>query len=581
MSKRFSVEAVFKGVDRITAPVSRMQQRLTRFTRNLQRGLRSASRASDKLAATFQRGGKYITGVLAGVAFAINRTVDRVSALNDRAQRLDFNIEELQEWQYAANQSGVSTEAFDSSIAALTRRLGRARSGTGALYGHLRRTDRALLRNVQAAGSVSEAFDLVIQSMREMESPTERAALASAAFNNTGTALISMAQKSREEVDALKAAMRENGVVTQDMADTYSQLGDTTAKLKNAWQGFLVNVLLPLVPIMNDLVERTRAWLNANRDLSASAVLEWVEKLIENGAEIVKWLKRIGKGLVVFFVFNAVLKTLVGILTLVNLVMAANPVVLIILAFVALGAAIAAAIYWWREIAAAVVGFGAAVRDRFLSLPKPIQLAIAAMLGPIGLLAAGAAVVWKNWDWFAGLFRGMWDSLSSFVREKVTAFAQMIANIRDGFLNLPGPVQAAIALITGPLGLLAAGAAKLWENWDWFAGLFSGMWDAVAADVKGRIDWMLKAFERVRKVAARVGKFLGIGGGDADELERRAEQVAAEIQVVSPQERTARSIEERRSTADLTIRDLTGRAEFDQRGQAPGINFSVVPTGAF
>ena len=48
MAKRFSVEAVFRAVDRITAPVTKMQNRVVKFTRSMQRGFRKANRTLGK-----------------------------------------------------------------------------------------------------------------------------------------------------------------------------------------------------------------------------------------------------------------------------------------------------------------------------------------------------------------------------------------------------------------------------------------------------------------------------------------------------------------------------------------------------
>ena len=49
MSKRFSVEAVFKAVDKITAPVSRMQNRVQRMTRSMGRGFKKLNRTVGKV----------------------------------------------------------------------------------------------------------------------------------------------------------------------------------------------------------------------------------------------------------------------------------------------------------------------------------------------------------------------------------------------------------------------------------------------------------------------------------------------------------------------------------------------------
>jgi len=56
MAGRFSIEAVFKGVDRLTAPVSRMQNRVGKFTRAMTRGLRTANRALSDVIGGLKRG---------------------------------------------------------------------------------------------------------------------------------------------------------------------------------------------------------------------------------------------------------------------------------------------------------------------------------------------------------------------------------------------------------------------------------------------------------------------------------------------------------------------------------------------
>jgi len=60
MAGRFSVEAIFKAVDRVTAPVSRMQNRIGKFTRSAERGFRKLNRGLGK----FVRGLKSATGTV-------------------------------------------------------------------------------------------------------------------------------------------------------------------------------------------------------------------------------------------------------------------------------------------------------------------------------------------------------------------------------------------------------------------------------------------------------------------------------------------------------------------------------------
>ncbi|MCH9712749.1 MAG: phage tail tape measure protein [Proteobacteria bacterium] len=72
MAGRFSVEAVFKAVDRVTAPVNRMQNRIGKFTRSMNGGLNKLNRNVDKLAGGIKKTGLAIAASLAisGAAMA-------------------------------------------------------------------------------------------------------------------------------------------------------------------------------------------------------------------------------------------------------------------------------------------------------------------------------------------------------------------------------------------------------------------------------------------------------------------------------------------------------------------------------
>ena len=58
MAGRFSVEAVFKAVDKVTAPVSRMQNKIGKFTRGAERNFRSMNRVINKTAKGLYGAGK-------------------------------------------------------------------------------------------------------------------------------------------------------------------------------------------------------------------------------------------------------------------------------------------------------------------------------------------------------------------------------------------------------------------------------------------------------------------------------------------------------------------------------------------
>lgn len=589
MAGRFSVEAVFKAVDRVTAPVSRMQTRMGKFTRGVARGLRTANRQVDRLVNGMRRGlGRVLKfgGALAAVGgaaivSALNRTAASADALAKQSRRLQFPIEDLQEWKFVAEQSGVSTELLDNSLGAFSKRLGEAANGAGPLVSGLKDLNPELLAQLQATDSISDAFGIYIDAIRNADSATERAALANAAFSRSGLNLVDIAENSSDAINALRQEQRENGNITMAQAEAAEAYGDAINALKRNLQGLLQQVLLPMMPAITETLRNWRAWAVANRELIQTKILEFAQNLKTRVMDLVEAVvefnskydlaDRLSQGLDILGKFarflgengglilklaggvvalSLVLKTLLGVMAAVNLIMAANPVVLIVLGVVALIAALAALGVWlwsvrdqfadWgRVIVDKVVGAFNWLKDTFTDLPGPIQAALALISGPIGWLIGAAALITENWGSIKEFFADLWGG------------------VVDMFDASVGRIMALVDRVKGAA-------------------------DRISSMTRGAVDKAKNAADQVSGALSSAGSnvagFFGFGG---DEDEAAAGSADEGSQIVTPQERTAQSIEETRttSTAEVTIRDDTGRAEVTGGALVPGI--SLQPTGGF
>jgi hypothetical protein len=514
MANRFSVEAVFKAVDRISAPVSRMQNRLQRFTRSASRNFSGLNRnlnrfvgglgSAAKMAIKFGTGGA-ILGITA-VSLALNKTADAADKLAKQSRRLEFPIEELQELIFVAEQSGVSTELLDNSLGAFTKRLGEAKGGLGPLVSGLKNINPELLAQLTATDSVSTAFDIYIKAIRNADTATEKAALANAAFSRSGLKLVDIAANSAATIEKLKLEQRANGNITQKQAEAAEAYNDALNSLKKSLTGLLQGVLLPMLPAITKTVTAWREWVLANKELVGAKILEFVQNLKDRIKSLIVSIQefnnkynlaeRLGEGLdklasfQKFLSSNAatiakvtaaivglaiVVKTLVAVLTLVNLVMAANPISLIIIGVALLSAAIVFLINYFGGLEAIMVG------------------------------AAASIVV--AWSGLKDFFNNLWDGITSKT-------------------------------------------------------------DAATARIMSIIDKVKNAFSSVTDVSKNLGgKVSGFFGfGDAPEQ-------SAPASIVSPQDRVARSIEERSttSTSEVTIKDETGRASVTRGRMGRGL----------
>jgi len=504
MAGRFSVEAVFKAIDRVTAPVSRMQNRVGKFTRSMGRGLTRLNRGVDKFAGGLKRGAMVavtsfalVSGAMANVLGAgadFEQAITNVGAvsLQTRGQiaalekqaldlgrttrftatqaanamevmaRAGFDVNEI----LAATPAVLSAAAASGlEIAEVANHVSNVLKGMGLETSEAARVADILAlasaRTNSSIGSLGESMKNVASTARQLNVPLEEAVASVALLQDVGldasvagSAFNTMLTKMAAPTVAMQKKMRRLGVTFKDskgnmlpLQEVLKQLSAAsnkvggnfdkvaflaelvglrgqkaaanlatlfetgkieklTKELENARGSaekmadlrmdtvrgslLLLGSAVDAVKVktfsftegpLKDTIDGMTAWVSANEDLIATKVGDFISDLITNFEEIVVWVKRIGKALAVFIVFSTVLKTLVGIMTLVNLVMAANPITLIVLGVLLLVAAFTTLVIWIDDVV-----------DWFEKLPKVIRT----VLAPFELLVTAIKFIKNN-----------------------------------------------------------------------------------------------------------------------------------------------------------------------------------------
>jgi tape measure domain-containing protein len=527
MAGRFSVEAVFKAVDRVTAPVSRMQNRLGKMTRSMERGLRSANRALDKFVGSLASAGKSVlkfgtagVGVLtasvgllvrefskvenAEAAFTpllggAERARQAVDALNETAASTPFQFETLAS---AANQLlPVMNGNIEDTVKTL-RMLGDTAGGNAQKLDSITRGfTKAMLKgkvDMESLNMIAEAGVPIFGDLAEVMGTEVNEAFFK--MISAGKVTTTQLTKAFEKMTS-KGGKFFNGmeIASKTTSGLFSTLKDNISLTAAELGGVLAPTVKELIKGATEAAKRVREWVKNNRELisekfiafvelAKSSIMGFIENLrslnrensiLERMGEIVvgvsnafRFLGEHGKTILkltaVIVGLSLVVKGLIAVMTLVNLVMAANPITLIVLGVMAAIAAFSALVIWIDDVAAAFDNMNPFIR---------------AILAPLELVVRTI----------------------QFIKDA----------LKDGF-----------------------GGA-------------------------------------VTKLAAR----FGFGGDDESTAEQSGG--ATGPQIVSPQDRVARSIEEKRtkSTAEVTIKDETGRAELTDGKLGTGL--SLQPTGAF
>jgi hypothetical protein len=179
----------------------------------------------SKLGGTFQKLGKLVGPAFAGIAtgaavkgFAsmIQRANDLTDALRDSSIRLGIGISDLQAYQLAAGNAGISAEQLTGLIGKLNKAAGEIKLGDGS--------DKTIAAFEALGISVAEVeksnpadlFEEVIEGLGGISDPAARAALAMQIFGKSGQAALTLVadgadslRESRRLLDDLGLSLNE------------------------------------------------------------------------------------------------------------------------------------------------------------------------------------------------------------------------------------------------------------------------------------------------------------------------------------------------------------------------------------
>lgn len=188
-------------------------------------------------------------GVVGGIALAkqlssvAKESIQFADSIGKTADKLGITTDALQEFRFAAEQSGVSIQTFDMAMQRFTRRAGEAVKGTGEAKDALQQLG---IEFRDAEGNMKNSSDLlmdVAESMSRVRDPSERLRLAFKLFDSEGAALVNMLGQGKEGLQEFRDRAQELGIVmdeelirnAEELNDRYNELSKTiSTKYKSA-----------------------------------------------------------------------------------------------------------------------------------------------------------------------------------------------------------------------------------------------------------------------------------------------------------------------------------------------------------
>lgn len=469
MANEFPLSLIIRAVDRVTAPMRAINERIARVTAparqlgnafsalsreagfpKLLEGFAGVGKSVGKLGAEVAGLGKTMVvglgaATVASLAFLKSSTAVG-DAMDELSQRTGFGVQTLSEWQFVAMRAGVANEEFGNSMDFLSRQIGDLRRGSGSLYTFLEDVSPKLLAQVKATKSSEAAFGLLIEGLQKIEDPARRSAFAMAAFGRTGQKMASIGTMTADEIAKLReefVRLAGNQEEYARQSAAFNDLWDDTAL---AIMGVRNAALAELLPVLTTLGRTLTEFIVGNRELVGAWARGFAAELPGRVAALVGHVQSL------YEAFRPILE-IMG--SLVDTFGAGN------VALGLIGLKIAS------TLIPAVFGLAVALKTLGVAMAlTPIGL----FLGLVAALAGAAYMIYRNWepisDFFSGLwsgvvavFEGAWAAIGAIV-DRIAGAISTVVNTIARVGNFMGDLgSAAGAAIIGRPALNAAGAA--------------------------------------------------------------------------------------------------------------------------
>ena len=258
---------------------------------------RAASRAAASLARStagatlgIAKYGALAAGAAgAGILRLVDSNARAAATMVETAAKADITIKTYQELRHAAEMAGGSNEDFDKSLAKFTRTLGDARSGSGALHKALAKTAPAFLAQLKGASSTTDALELMLGALGELEDPLARAKLAQAAFGKSGQSLTLIMGEGAEGLRKVRQEAHDLGLVLdEDGAKKAIEYDDAMTRLKGVLAGVAQTIGGKLLPKMTRAAEVVGDWFKENEALIGQG-LETFFSTVRTVLEAIPW----------------------------------------------------------------------------------------------------------------------------------------------------------------------------------------------------------------------------------------------------------------------------------------------------
>lgn len=267
--------AAEKSLARSLASKQAQTDSLTNSFRGVSKKGNTASRTLTKMKTALEQLGKFAQLTQGATKFA--SSIDRV------AKMAGVSAEALQEFRFAATQSGVDIGTFDKALIGFGERLRGAKKGSGEFKKVLNDLGVSFQDTERGARATEEVLLDYAEAIRKVQDPAKRKDLAIAGFGTEGAVLDDFLALDREGMATLRKEARDTGAaLNEQLIKQAKEANAQFSKLEQILNGNLQRALIRLAPEIGKVADELSA---AGPGLKALTEFGLPERLRSSGSQ--------------------------------------------------------------------------------------------------------------------------------------------------------------------------------------------------------------------------------------------------------------------------------------------------------
>lgn len=385
------------------------------------RNLQIVVGAKDEASAKFKSIGDSIKGSFDKIAVAAGASLAAITAFSIKSA-VDF-ADTGEKIANLSIQTGISAGALSGmkaaademglSVEGVTGGVKKMQINLASMAGDTKKADEALkplglrFKDIKDLKPEDQLFKLG-DAIAKIQDPTERTAAAVQLFGKSGTELLPFFNEGNASLADMVKHAKDAGVYFDDLsANKAAALDAAFDNMKTSVAGAAQQFAVALAPAITGIVEKITPLLQA--------VSSWIEK----NPELTIQILGVTAAILGLLTIMPVIIGTVGALSTAFLVLAANPIILVIAAIAALVAGLVTA-YQTNE----------KFRDVVNAVWSAVQVFITTTAAAIGLgiksFMDTAFAIWQKWNEFLTLAQNAWDGISSWVSGSIGTISSTI-----------------------------------------------------------------------------------------------------------------------------------------------------------